>query len=482
MKVIYLLILLLSIGAFSAVNDPQYSNGSIIIYQSTGSTVTINYANGSILVSHDATGAAVSACTLFVVAQTGGTVRQASVADSTNHLLKDTADAAAGYRWAYWKARQLKVLKWTPDSVTAAVACSLSGNDTIFAYFSRVQYPLTNTNDGHGTFTPATGAQDSGTAFDIVSTAGVGYRFWKWTRSGVNVVITDSSLASTSAYLKAAGTITLNDTIVHYLMTNANDGHGAYTPATALHDSGAVFAIAATPAAHYAFTSWSVSGGAHVTSSTTASTTAWMTEPGTVTANFHSIQHTLTIAVSGPGTTTPPPGDVLLDTAIRQTIHGTPTSAWDTLAHWTGTTGVHFNPDSSACSLSASGTATCVFGMRAATTPTQISPAQGDTLKSKAKVFTWSAQATTDSAFILGLSTDSTTFVFDTVTTNSKGKTLSDSTKYFWKVKGGNPGGWSAYSTVLRFRTLTAVGAGRRGRGSWSFGLGFQSCWHRVWR
>jgi hypothetical protein len=274
---------------------------------------------------------------------------------------------------------------------------------------------------------------------------------------------------SSTFYPKNNVTLTWADTIIHWLATNAVTGSGIYTPATALHDSGAVFAIAATPAAHYAFTSWSVSGGAHVTSSTTASTTAWMTAAGTVTANFHSIQYTLTIAVSGPGTTTPPPGDVLLDTAIRQTIHGTPTSAWDTLAHWTGTTGVHFNPDSSACSLSASGTATCVFGMRAATTPTQISPAQGDTLKSKTKVFTWSAQATTDSAFILGLSTDSTTFTFDTVTTNSKSKTLSDSTKYFWKVKGGNPGGWSVYSTVLRFRTLAAASSGGGGRHGWGW-------------
>ena len=316
---------------------------------------------------------------------------------------------------------------------------------------------MTNANDGHGTFTPATGLKDSAVSFNIDATSAAGYRFWKWTRSGVQVVITDSAASSTSAYLKAAGTITLNDTIIHYLATNAVTGSGTFTPATDLQDSGSVFAIVATPAAHYAFTSWSVSGGAHVTSTTTASTTAWMTGAGTITANFHSIQYTLTIAVSGPGTTTPPPGDVLLDTAIRQTIHGTPTSAWDTLAHWTGTTGVHFNPDSSACSLSASGTATALFGMRVATVPTQTSPAQGDTVKNKTVNFQWSAQATTDSAFILALSTDSTTFLYDTTITNSKSKTLSDNTKYFWKVKGGNPGGWSAYSTVLRFRTLAAA-------------------------
>jgi hypothetical protein len=409
--------------------------------------------------------------TLYTLAGIGGSVSPlCAIVDSSNYLFYDTATAMGSYVFLKWTRNNTKAI--CADSTSRFGAWTMSGNDTVTANFLYVtpNYTVTIVNAAPGgTISPAAGTNsiDSGAVTSLSFTGPAGYRKWKITASNSAYVVFNAD--SSTFYPKNNVTLTWADTIIHWLATNAVTGSGIYTPATALHDSGAVFAIAATPAAHYAFTSWSVSGGAHVTSSTTASTTAWMTAAGTVTANFHSIQYTLTIAVSGPGTTTPPPGDVLLDTAIRQTIHGTPTSAWDTLAHWTGTTGVHFNPDSSACSLSASGTATCVFGMRAATTPTQISPAQGDTLKSKTKVFTWSAQATTDSAFILGLSTDSTTFTFDTVTTNSKSKTLSDSTKYFWKVKGGNPGGWSVYSTVLRFRTLAAASSGGGGRHGWGW-------------
>ena len=396
----------------------------------------------------------------------------------TNAFSVTASSNVSTYQW--WK--RLKAGSW--GAIGAAIASSYTtgtlssaddsswykvalGNssDTIFSdsallkISSLSSYTVTIANDPThpGTISPTAGAHsiDSGTVTALSFTGPAGYRLSGWTSTGGVHFDADS----THFWLSSNGQITASDTIIHFLMTNSAS-NGTFTPSTGLQDSGAVFAIAATPAAHYAFTSWSVSGGAHVTSTTSATTTAWMTAAGTITANFHSIQYTLTMAASGPGTTTPSPGDVLLDTAVRQAIHGTPTSAWDTLAHWTGTTGVHFNPDSSACSLSASGTATCAFAMRVATTPTQTSPAQGDTLKSLTKVFTWSAQATTDSAFILGLSTDSATFTFDTVTTNSKNKTLSDSTKYFWKVKGGNPGGWSAYSTVLRFQTAASSAGG----------------------
>jgi len=405
--------------------------------------------------------------TLYAYAGTGGTVRHASTADSLSHVFKDTADAATKYIFNAWTLRGTGTI----TSNLAAGTFRLLGNDTADASFTysyvTPTYTVTIVNDPThpGTISPISGSGlDSGAMTKFTFTHPAGYYL-----SGV-VASGGAHLNATadSFYLSANGTLTFSDTIGHYLMTNAAT-NGTFTPASGLQDSGATFTITATPAAHYAFTNWTVTGGAVVTSSTSILTMAYMTGTGTITANFHGIQYTLTMAASGPGTITPVPGAVLLDTAVRQTIHGTPTSAWDTLAHWTGTAGIHFSADSSACSLSTSGTATALFGMRAATVPTQTSPAQGDTLKSKTKVFTWSAQATTDSAFILGLSTDSTTFTFDTVTTNSKSKTLSDSTKYFWKVKGGNPGGWSAYSTVLRFRTAAPASGGFTGWGL--FGL-----------
>lgn len=139
-----------------------------------------------------------------------GTITPASgTAIDSGAMTKLTFTPPAGYRLSGWTASGGAHLNAIQDSFY------LSANGTLTALDSIIHYTLTNANDGHGTFTPATGLQDSANNFSIVATSSAGYRFWKWTRSGINVYITDSTQTTTPAYLKANGTITLNDSIIH---------------------------------------------------------------------------------------------------------------------------------------------------------------------------------------------------------------------------------------------------------------------------
>jgi hypothetical protein len=74
-------------------------------------------------------------------------------------------------------------------------------------------YTLTVATTGSGTSTPTTGLVDSGAVTAIAATCPHWYSWAKWTRSGVAAVIADTSLATTTAYLKANATVTANFTL-----------------------------------------------------------------------------------------------------------------------------------------------------------------------------------------------------------------------------------------------------------------------------
>lgn len=190
-----------------------------------------------------------------------------------------------GYRFQKWTRTASTPASTFGDSSLASTTITVKGAVTVTAVDTIIHYQFTNANDGHGTFTPVSALKDTAASFAIAGTAAVGYRFWKWTRSGVNVVITDSSAASTNAYLKAAGTITLNDSIIHYTLTMAGN---STTPTVGAHleDTAAATSINETPASGYAFKSWHISGAAaHITDTTVKSNSVWLSGNATVTAN-----------------------------------------------------------------------------------------------------------------------------------------------------------------------------------------------------
>jgi hypothetical protein len=109
-------------------------------------------------------------------------------------------------------------------------------------------------------------------------------------------------------------------------------GGGTTSPAlgTYKYEEGEVVTVTATPANGYQFVNWT--GDA---SSTTATLALLIDKKKSIKANFVKIPYTLTLAVSGNGTTTPAVGDHTYDAGKTVTIKAKPASGWR-FDHWDG--------------------------------------------------------------------------------------------------------------------------------------------------
>ena len=118
-------------------------------------------------------------------------------------------------------------------------------------------------------------------------------------------------------------------------LTIGVDGQGTTTPSPAsyTYNEGTQVTITATPASGWRFDHW---GGDALGTSTTVIIT--MNSNKNITAYFSQLpptQYTLTINVSGQGTTNPGPGTYTYDKGIQVTIIATPASGWR-FDHWGG--------------------------------------------------------------------------------------------------------------------------------------------------
>jgi len=154
------------------------------------------------------------------------------------------------------------------------------------------------------------GAQTVGGTIAITATENSGYHFTSWTSTG-SITFGDASLASTSATINGAGTVTANfaaDT-VQYSVTFVLGANGAtITPTAGAHsyDAGSSVPITATANSGYHFTSWtSTTTSITFANANSASTTATIGAAGTVTANFAAnTPITITLRPSGVGSAT----------------------------------------------------------------------------------------------------------------------------------------------------------------------------------
>ncbi|HZZ56786.1 MAG TPA: putative Ig domain-containing protein, partial [Opitutaceae bacterium] len=154
-----------------------------------------------------------------------------------------------------------------------------SGNATLVL---TIDYGLTiSTSPAAGGTVSGAGAYASGTQAAIVETPNAGYRIAGWSGTDVSAVQSPSQ-ASTSIMMTANRSIVAN--FVQQGTLTVTAGTGGTATGSGQYDVGTKAAIAATPSAGYAFSSWTGSG---VTSSTSASTTAAVAAGSqTVTANF----------------------------------------------------------------------------------------------------------------------------------------------------------------------------------------------------
>jgi uncharacterized repeat protein (TIGR02543 family) len=120
-----------------------------------------------------------------------------------------------------------------------------------------------------------------------------------------------------------------------FILTMATIGNGSTSPAVGAYAyaPGTVVPITATPASGWQFVNWT---GDAVADANSASTTVTMDADKTVTANFTQLPiHTLTMAVTGNGSTDPAVGDHSYAEGTVVNITATPDAGWQ-FDSWTG--------------------------------------------------------------------------------------------------------------------------------------------------
>jgi len=336
-----------------------------------------------------------------------------------------TATAATGYEFDHWSG--------AATGTTTSATVTMTSDKTLTAHFTEVA-PVTYTLTmavapaGSGTTTPAVGTHDydAGTVVDITATPASGYQFDSWTGDVANANsatttvtmnadetvtanfvqlfnswtgdVANATSATTTVTMNADETVTANFTVMTYTLTMAVSpaGGGTTDPAVGTHDydAGTVVDITATAAAGYQFDSWT---GA-VANATSATTTVTMNADKTVTANFVQL-FTLTMAVSGNGSTDPAVGDHEYAAGTVVDITATP-DVDSYFVNWTGDV-ADGNSESTTVTVDADKTVTANFTATAYTLTMAVSPegagtttpAVGDHVYGEGRVVTITATA-----------------------------------------------------------------------------------------
>lgn len=203
-----------------------------------------------------------------------------------------------------------------------------------------------------GTATDVTGASPygEGVAVSIRAAAATGYGFVNWTASPA-VTFADSRAPETSFTMPASAvTVTANFGEAYALtMSVAPAGGGTATDVygNGEYAAGGLVSIRAQAAAGYGFVNWTATPGVTFADANAAETTFTMIGgPVTVTANFESAGHTLTLAASpilGGTVIAAPPAEVY-QAGVVVTIQADEASGYQ-FSHWTAGAGVLGNPN-----------------------------------------------------------------------------------------------------------------------------------------
>gem|GEM_PF-848196 len=207
---------------------------------------------------------------------------------------------------------------------------------------------------GEGTFTC-----DSGRGVDLVATAASGYRFVNWT----------GSVGTIANPYAASTTITMNDDYsiranfeqteaTFYALTVGVIGSGSVSPTVGQHTraAGTVVTIIATPASGYQFVGWSGDMGT-IANVNAASTTITMNDDYSIIANFEETAvtyYTLTMAVTGSGSTSPAVGQHTYAAGTLVPIVATPTGGYY-FVNWTGNVGTIANVNAASTTITMNG-------------------------------------------------------------------------------------------------------------------------------
>ena len=207
---------------------------------------------------------------------------------------------------------------------------------------------------GEGTF-----RCDAGRVVELVAISTSGYRFVNWT--GAVGTIANINAASTTITVTGNYSIRANfeeTEATFYTLTVGVTGSGSTSPTAGQHTyaAGAVVTIIATPVSGYRFVGWSGDMGT-IANVNAASTTITMNDDYSIIANFSEIPgtyYTLTMAVTGSGSTSPAVGQHSYAAGTVVPIVATPAGGYR-FVNWTGNVGTVANVTAASTTITMSG-------------------------------------------------------------------------------------------------------------------------------
>ena len=210
----------------------------------------------------------------FVLGTGGFSMSPTAGAQTVGGTIAISATELSGYHFTSWSSTGSITFA---DANLASTRATVNGAGTITANFAvdTVQYSVTfaMSGDAGATISPTAGAHsyDAGSSVPITATASSGYHFTSWSSSTGSITFGDANLASTSATINGAGTVTANfavDTVnYNIVVTNPVGSHGTITPAgTTYYVAGATPATI-TPDSGYHIASVTTNAGAQALTS-----------------------------------------------------------------------------------------------------------------------------------------------------------------------------------------------------------------------
>ena len=408
------------------VNDPTTT-----ITMNGNYTITANFS-----VAPDVT---------LTMAVTGSGSTDPEVGDHTypaNTVVQITATPDSGWLFDNWTGA-------VANSNSATTTVTMNSNKTVTANFSpAAPVTLTMAVTGNGSTDPTVGEHEysEGEVVTITATPDVGWQFDDWTGDVAN-----TNSATTTVTMDTDETVTANfSPAPDVTLTMAVNGNGSTSPAVGDHTYpiGTVVNIAAIADSGWQFDSWS----GDVADPNSAITTVTMNSNKTVTANFSEIPiYTLTMAVNGNGSTSPPVGEYAYSAGTVVPIAAIEGSGWE-FDSWTGDVA---DPNSASTTVLMDADKTVTANFKDITPPLILAISVSNTTKTGADI-SWVTDEPSNSQVDYRASPGELTPLDETLVTEHLVHLtdLTPATTYYYKVMSRDEAGNLSVSDEYTFTTM----------------------------
>ena len=363
---------------------------------------------------------------------------------AANTVVNITATPDSGWLFDNWSGD-------VANRNSASTTVTMDSAKTVTANFSpAAPVTLTMAVNGNGSTSPAVGEHDypANTVVNITATPDSGWQFDNWTGAVAN-----PNSASTTVTMDSDKTVTANfSPASDVTLTMAVNGNGSTSPAVGIHTyaAGTVVPIAAIAAGGWQFDDWT---GA-VANPNSAITTVTMDTAKTVTANFSEIPtYTLTMAMSGNGSTSPTVGNHTYAAGTVVPIAAIPAGDWQ-FDSWSGDVA---NPNSATTTvtMTSNKTVTANFSLEEDITPPVILAISAPNITKTGVDISWSTNEPSDSQVDYWSNPGELTPLDETLVTEHlvQLRDLIPATTYHYKVMSRDEAGNLAVSGEYTFTT-----------------------------